>query len=145
MAIHNLNSVREGASPLFPVPARPQRAGVLHRLRAQLGLVEGPLADALQLTAILEAERREALTIEEGVPSNVRDTLRNDDAPDTAVVETAVLDALEARLRLEDDLAKLSAVREGKLPDCLDAAGDYHSVDVTSLEPAVTDDLEAVR
>ena len=110
------------ASPLFPVPARPQRAGIPHRLRAQLGLVERPLADALQLAAILEAERREALTIEEGVPSNVRDALRNDDAPDTAVVETAVLDALEARLRLEDDLAKLFAVLEGVAPDLAERA-----------------------
>ena len=127
------------------MPARPQRAGVPHRLRAQLGAVERPLADALQLASILEAERREALTIEEGVPSNVRDALRNDDATNTSTIEAAVLDALQARAGLEDDLAKLSAVREGKLPDCLDAAGDNNFADIASLEPAVPNDFEAVR
>ena len=75
----------------------------------------------------------------------MHDALRNDDAPDTAVVETAVLDALEARLRLEDDLVKLSAVSEGKLPNFPDTAGDHHFADVAFPEPAVTDDLEAVR
>ena len=71
----------------------------------------------------------------------MRDTLRNDDAPDTAVLETAVLDATQPRAGLEDDLAKLFAVRKGKLSDCLDATGDHHSADVAFLEPVVADDF----
>ena len=122
-----------------------QRAWILHRFRAQLGAVEGPFVDALQLAAILEAERAEVPTAGEGAPSNVRDALRNDDATNTSTIEAAVLDALQARAGLEDDLAKLSAVREGKLPDCLDAAGDNNFADIASLEPAVPNDFEAVR
>ena len=132
-------------SPLFPMTIRFQRAGVLHRLRTQLGAVEGPLADALQLAAILEAERREALTIEEGVPSNVRDALRNDDAPDTAVVETAVLDALEARLRLEDDLAKLFAALEGVAPDLAERTWGAEGLEPRFCERAFSDNLNPVR
>ena len=131
-------------SPLISVPVRLQCAGVLHRLRAQLGAVEGPLIDALQLASILKAERREVSTIRESVPSDVRDASRNNDAPDIGAIEAAVLDATQQRAGLEDDLAKLSAVSEGKLPDDPDAAGDHHSADVASPEPAVANDLETI-
>ena len=132
-------------SPLFPVPARLQCARVPHRLRAQLGAVEGPLPDALQLASILEAERGEVPTIEEGVPSNVRDALRNDDAPDTAVVETAVLDALEARLRFEDDLAKLFAALEGIAPDLAERAWGAEGLEPRFCERIRSDNLNPVR
>ena len=132
-------------SPLFPMTVHLQRAGIPHRLRAQLGAVEGSLVDALQLAAILEAERREVLTAGEGVPSNMHDALRNDDAPDTAVVETAVLDALEARLRLEDDLAKLFAALEGVAPDLAERAWGAEGLEPRFRERAFSDNLNPVR